>query len=91
MGIVQEIFVDINIIPRSIAGIFQEESIELTTAWRDRENKETMDAGKRNLWAIILVYRRRWGSFLVACGLRSYSGVYLGSIPIRGSGAVVAG
>ena len=41
----------------------------------------------------LAIYRRRCGSLsLVGCGLlRSYSGVYLGSIPIRGSGAVVGG
>lgn len=40
-----------------------------------------------SLW----LYRRRCGSrSLVGCGLlRSYSGVYLGSSPIRGSGAVL--
>lgn len=42
-----------------------------------------------SLW----LYRRRCGSrSLMGCGLlRSYSGVYLGSSPIRGSGAVLAG
>lgn len=51
--------------------------------------QKKIQCNSRSLW----LYRRRCGSrSLVGCGLlRSYSGVYLGSSPIRGSGAVLAG
>lgn len=69
---------------------FQEESIKWTTMWMEVERKSWTQK-KKNTSGDHLVYRRRCGLSLVACGLRSYSGVYLGSIPIRGSGAVVVG
>ena len=38
--IVQEDFIDISIIPRSIAEVFQEESIKWSTMWMEREREK---------------------------------------------------
>lgn len=73
--------------PRRIIGTFIQ--------WAIMKEKETMHAQDKARChpCLLHLYRRRCGSrSLVGCGLlRSYSGVYLASIPIRGSGAVLAG
>lgn len=52
--IVQEDFIDISIIPRSIAEVFQEESIKWTTMWMEREREEIMNAGKPSRRSFLL-------------------------------------
>lgn len=72
------------------------ETISNFIRWATMEEKDIMhaqDKASSVRSSLLLLYRRRCGSrSLVGWGpLRSYSGVYLASIPIRGSGAVLAG
>ena len=88
-------FSSTSLYPRGVITVQGRENKILSSSGPQGDRRKVIHActSKNSMPTLAGAYRRRCGSrSLVGWGLlRSYSGVYLGSIPIRGSGAVVVG